>query len=409
MCNLKRELGARMGRGRPKKSVSPSPETPNQNTTPKKHNHCEEVNHIVGSSNGSSKGLKNLESIEERPQFENLCEKDGEESKPESEEPRRLWVDVLSNNRNPANGMVIEYVAPKIVNGDIEIDIEEEDIASEMKFWETTLIMYVLGGEVSMHMVKQFMMKTWHFVQLPNMYYHDDGYFLLKFQSNQDMELVLMRGPYTIRNMPMLIREWKPDFNLKQDMLRTLPIWVQLPQLPLHLWGGKSLGKIGSALGTQLVIDECTANKLRVSYARILVEADVTPELRNEITIKDNEGRRITQKVEYEWKPMFCDKCQKFGHKCGEVKPRKQWIPKQKPPEQRIPVVTIVPDKVTPTEPKEKHPDDTLEDWSVVPSTRKDRGKTKQNEGIPPPINCKNGFETLRGSNGPLVIRDCGT
>lgn len=37
---------------------------------------------------------------------------------------RILWADVLSNNRNPENGMIIEFVAPKLVNGELEIEIE---------------------------------------------------------------------------------------------------------------------------------------------------------------------------------------------------------------------------------------------------------------------------------------------
>jgi hypothetical protein len=91
----------------------------------------------------------------------------------------------------------------------------------------------------------------------------------------------------------MLLREWKPNFNLKNDMLRTIPIWVKLPQLPLYLWGVKSLSKIGSALGIPLVTDECTANKFRISYARLLVEVDITKELPKEITITDSEGGKL--------------------------------------------------------------------------------------------------------------------
>ncbi|CAK8543497.1 unnamed protein product [Lathyrus sativus] len=88
--------------------------------------------------------------------------------------------------------MVIEYVAPKLVNGEIEIEIEEEDIESEVKSWESALIMYVLGGEVSLNMVKQYMIKTWNYVQLPEMFYHDDEYFLLQFITHKDMEKVIM-------------------------------------------------------------------------------------------------------------------------------------------------------------------------------------------------------------------------
>ncbi|XP_050918605.1 uncharacterized protein LOC127136042 [Lathyrus oleraceus] len=56
-------------------------------------------------------------------------------------EVRKLWVDVLSKNRNLEKGLAIKYVAPTLVNGEVEIEIEEDDIATEIKFWETALIM----------------------------------------------------------------------------------------------------------------------------------------------------------------------------------------------------------------------------------------------------------------------------
>lgn len=66
--------------------------------------------------------------------------------------------------------------------------------------------------------------------------------------------------------------------------------------------------------------DECTASKLRVSYAQILVEVDITKHLVKEIDIKDNEGRMLKQEVDCEWKPSFCESCQKIGHHCQQGK-----------------------------------------------------------------------------------------
>ncbi|KAH1253271.1 putative ribonuclease H protein [Glycine max] len=248
-------------------------------------------------------------------------------------DPPKLWVDAVSDNRNPSKGLYMEYVAPNVVNGEVEIEIEEDDIATEMKFWETTLILYALGEDLSMNAVKSYMVKMWNFVKLPEMYYHDDGYFILRFNSHDDMDVVLMKGPYTIRNVPLLLKEWKPDFNLQRDMLRTLPLWVKLPKLPLHLWGVKSLNKIGSAIGVPLVTDECIASKIQVSYAHILVEVDITKTLVKEVTNKDCEGRKITQGVEYEWRPLYCEKCHKLGHQCKKsgIQKEKQWKPKTKP------------------------------------------------------------------------------
>lgn len=122
-------------------------------------------------------------------------------------EARKLWVDVLNENRNPEKGLAIEYVAPTLVNGEVEIEIEEDDIATKIKFWETALIMYVLGEDLSMNMVKNYMTKMWNFVKLSDMYYHNEGYLLLIFKSHSDMDVIMMKGSYTIRKILMLLKE----------------------------------------------------------------------------------------------------------------------------------------------------------------------------------------------------------
>src|SRR4051812_17363987 len=103
------------------------------------------------------------------------------------------------------------------------IGIKEKDIESEMLYWDSTLILYVLGGDISMYMLKNYMECMWSFVQLSYMVYHDEGYFILEFRSDSDKEEMLIKGPYILRNMPLLLIDWKPGFSLKEDMLRTLP------------------------------------------------------------------------------------------------------------------------------------------------------------------------------------------
>jgi hypothetical protein len=333
------------------------------------------------------------EDAENKTQSQNL------KSAIEGAETGKLWVDVLNGNRNPGKGMKMEFVTPKLVNGEIEVEIDEADIINEVKFWDSALIMYVLGGELSMNGVKQFMIKMWNFVQLPDMYYNEEGYFILRFHSYADRDKVLMNGPYTIRNMPMLLREWKPNFNLKNDMLRTVPIWVKLPQLPLYLWGVKSLSKIGCALGHPLVTDECTANKFRISYARILVEVDITKELPQEITITDSEGGKMKQPVEYEWRPTFCDKCQKFGHQCGAKKNVvKTWVAKSIPKETHEEHQSAPQKVITPTMPEPAAPVNNALDngeWTKVSKGVRERGKRPESAVV---VTCGNGFETLGGN-----------
>lgn len=49
-----------------------------------------------------------------------------------------------------------------------------------------------------------------------------------------------------------------------------------IPVIPYPNVGECSLGTIGSVIGTPMFIDECTVGKPRVTYARILVEVDIT-------------------------------------------------------------------------------------------------------------------------------------
>lgn len=60
------------------------------------------------------------------------------------------------------------------------------------------------------------------------------------------------------------------------------------------------LSKIGSRLGQPLYVDECTTEVSRISFARILVEMDITKELPKNIKIQDSKDKIFEQMVLYE-------------------------------------------------------------------------------------------------------------
>jgi hypothetical protein len=139
--------------------------------------------------------------------------------------------------------------------------------------------------------------------------------------------------------------------------------------------------------------DECTANKLRVSYARILVEVDITQKLIEEIPIKTR-GGQIKQLVEYEWKPRFCDKCQKVGHNCTAPVKKTVWQPKPT----RSPDAPKPAAPATVTTPTSEVPTDTIDaedvTWTIPLKTARTKGKTVEfngSSGIP----CVNDFAAI--------------
>lgn len=142
---------------------------------------------------------------------------------------------------------------------------------------------------------------------------------------------------------PTVVKLWTPSFKLHDEVLRCVPIWVKFPNLPLHCWTVDSLSRIASTLGQPVCADECTSRQLRISFARVLVDIDITKELKQTIWIEDPDGNLTEQKVIYEWTPPFCKTCNKVGHDCATKRkppPRnrqqgqqnQQWAPKATTP-----------------------------------------------------------------------------
>lgn len=74
-----------------------------------------------------------------------------------------------------------------------------------------------------------------------------------------------------------------------------------------------------------------------ISYARLLIEVDITQPLLYKVQIEGDEGKMIKQQVLYEWVPMYCQQCHKVRHVCKERKPepkmkvqKQQWQKKDK-------------------------------------------------------------------------------
>ncbi|KAH0764740.1 hypothetical protein KY285_000611 [Solanum tuberosum] len=108
------------------------------------------------------------------------------------------------------------------------------------------------------------------------------------------------------------------------------------PKLPLNCWSVGSLSRIASAIRVHLFADECTTKQTRISYARMLIEVNVTKAIPQQITVMDPNGGTFMQEVVLEWRPQFCDKCQKIGHQCQSGITTKEDPPKKRRPGKKV-------------------------------------------------------------------------
>lgn len=65
---------------------------------------------------------------------------------------------------------------------------------------------------------------------------HPCEWIIFKFQSEKDRVKVVNGGPYHIFNRPLLIKEMPKEFNFGDELIYQVPIWIQLPNLPIYYW-----------------------------------------------------------------------------------------------------------------------------------------------------------------------------
>ncbi|XP_021854596.1 uncharacterized protein [Spinacia oleracea] len=234
-------------------------------------------------------------------------------------EPKKPWASLFSGEALTSKGTSPSFIAPSISDGKPVDVLDRMDISKMAKQWDSAMILYVVGEKPSIGAVIRYIEKEWRNVSKPQVYLHDEGYFVIRFKTRNERDNVLVDGPYTFFGKPMVIKPWSANFNFQEEILRVIPVWIRLPNLPLNCWGSDSLSRIGSLLGVPLCADECTSKQMRISFARLLVEVDVTKELPKNVAIQDHLGKTILQKVVYEWLPLFCSKCQTVGHVCGKT------------------------------------------------------------------------------------------
>ncbi|KAL0294678.1 UNVERIFIED_CONTAM: hypothetical protein Sangu_3213500, partial [Sesamum angustifolium] len=95
---------------------------------------------------------------------------------------------------------------------------------------------------------------------------------------------IIAGGPYFIYGRPLLLKTMPDCFEFKEDDINLTPVSATLPSFLLECWHPNALGKIGSRLGMPIAMDSQTMKMERVSYARILVEVDVSKLLKQRIS-----------------------------------------------------------------------------------------------------------------------------
>lgn len=106
------------------------------------------------------------------------------------------------------------------------VQLNRAEVAEQTQKWKEMVIGYVLEGNPTFKEMLKFVYGVWNFVTVPHVYLHDDGYFIFRFNSEEDKNRLIQQGSYTYHNRPMILKQWEPNFQMNKELSRKIPIWV---------------------------------------------------------------------------------------------------------------------------------------------------------------------------------------
>ncbi|KAM3319723.1 hypothetical protein P3S67_006923 [Capsicum chacoense] len=193
-------------------------------------------------------------------------------------------------------GKTLSYIPPSLKGDKLVVQLEEADIVEQEAYWSTALIGFSI---MMMDIISS------------------------NFAMISDRDLVMQSGPYTYRNRLVILRNWEIDFEFNPECLNKLFLWIKFHSLPLGYWSAEALSKLASVVGKPMYTDKYTAAMERISYARVLVETDISHPLPNRVEISTPSGI-IHQNLTYDSVPKFCVDCNLFGHNSDECQKKKK-------------------------------------------------------------------------------------
>lgn len=233
------------------------------------------------------------------------------------------WIALFADNRLKEEGSELRYVSPSVANGRRIVNFHSDELIQEEKLWKNAFLVYVYGLQPRLERFNVFAHARWKKYGVVSVSRVNADLFMVKFSSESGGEQMMKEGPFTFDNHPVVVKKWQPRFSF-DTAICALPIWIQLPGLPWEFWSIDMLSKIGSVCGRPMYCDKCTLSKVKLGFARILVEMDSSGDFPDLIDLIDEQGNVFRQKVVYDWKPSVCSICRRFGHLGKDCKNNRQ-------------------------------------------------------------------------------------
>ncbi|KAF5208135.1 hypothetical protein FRX31_002278 [Thalictrum thalictroides] len=175
------------------------------------------------------------------------------------------WSSLFQLGNGSKLKTTLNHFTPMFSDGVAEVP--DDVIQKGQREWDDYLIGSFVGKRLLYPMVKAAVQKQWG-IQAFDMV-ADADVFYFKFHSEQDKMAAIDKGPIFIAGRLFVVRFWSPESEKGKNFISSIPIWVKFEDVPKNLWSEDGLGFLASLIGKHVCLDDATANKTRLKFAKV--------------------------------------------------------------------------------------------------------------------------------------------
>ncbi|KAJ4823635.1 hypothetical protein Tsubulata_032171 [Turnera subulata] len=193
------------------------------------------------------------------------------------------------------------------------------EVLSECEKWKNALVGYLFGDDPELSAVHNFIAANFKKYGEVKLFSLEDrpGVFVFVFETYEHGQQILDEGPYFLDAKPFVFKRWEPRVLMEKEAVRSIPVWIKLPGLSVHLRTPLLLGVIASVIGKPLYVEKSGIQGQRLTVPRVCVELNADSEFPDYVKFESVIDLCLPSggvKVEYEGLPPHCKDCKKFGH-----------------------------------------------------------------------------------------------
>ncbi|KAL0837967.1 hypothetical protein Bca101_089857 [Brassica carinata] len=200
--------------------------------------------------------------------------------------------------------------------GQQTVEIPDEVINNANPLWKDYLIGKFLDTAPHIARIHAVVNKIWSYgdkKQVIDVQEVDGTTMKFRITNANVRARVLRRGMWNIGNIPLVVTKWTPDELKEKPEVKSIPLWVHLKNVPMHMFSWQGLSFITSAAGYPVRLHPETASCTNFKLAKVFINADLTKELPQQMTFTKN-GKAFNVEFIYPWLPLRCLTCAKWGH-----------------------------------------------------------------------------------------------